>query len=56
MKKLLCLLLTVAMCMTMFVGCGKFDMENADISEYVTLGDISVIPYENLLGQKSPYL
>lgn len=55
MKKLLCLLLSVAMCMAMFAGCGKFDMENADVSEYVTLGDISEIPYENLVKAYEEY-
>ncbi|MBQ3490331.1 MAG: FKBP-type peptidyl-prolyl cis-trans isomerase [Clostridia bacterium] len=48
MKKLLCLLLAVSMCAALFTGCGKFDVENADISDYVTLCDISEIPYENL--------
>ncbi len=48
MKKLLCLLLAVSMCAALFTGCGKFDIENADISEYVKLCDISEIPYENL--------
>ena len=31
MKKLLCLLLAVSMCAALFTGCGKFDIENADI-------------------------
>lgn len=55
MKKLLCLLLSVAMCALLFTGCGKFDMENADISEYVTLADISEIPYENLVKAYEDY-
>ncbi|MBR7162273.1 MAG: FKBP-type peptidyl-prolyl cis-trans isomerase, partial [Clostridia bacterium] len=55
MKKLLCLLLSVLMCATLFSGCGKFDMENADISEYVTLCDISEIPYENLVKAYEDY-
>lgn len=55
MKKLVCLLLSVAMCAVLFTGCGKFDMENADISEYVTLGDISAIPYENLVKAYEDY-
>ena len=55
MKKLLCLLLSVAVCITLFTGCGKFDVENADISEYVTLSDISDIPYENLVKAYEDY-
>ena len=55
MKKLLCLLLSVLTCATLFTGCGKFDMENADISEYVTLCDISEIPYENLVKAYEDY-
>ncbi len=55
MKKLLCLLLSVLMCAMLFTGCGKFDMENADISEYVTLCDISEIPYENLVKAYEDY-
>ncbi|MBE6664863.1 MAG: hypothetical protein E7603_01400 [Ruminococcaceae bacterium] len=55
MKKIFCLLLSVAMCAVLFTGCGKFDMENADISEYVTLADISEIPYENLVKAYEDY-
>ncbi len=55
MKKLVCLLLTVLMCATLFAGCGKFDMENADVSEYVTLCDISDIPYEDLVKAYEEY-
>ena len=55
MKKLVCLLLTVLMCATLFVGCGKFDMDNADISEYVALCDISDIPYEDLVKAYEDY-
>ena len=55
MKKLLCLLLSVLMCMLVFTGCGKFDMDNADISDYVTLCDISEIPYENLVKAYENY-
>ncbi len=55
MKKLFCLLLALLMCATLFAGCGKFDMENADISEYVDLCDISDIPYENLVKAYEDY-
>jgi FKBP-type peptidyl-prolyl cis-trans isomerase (trigger factor) len=55
MKKLICLLLTVCMCATLFAGCGKFDMDGADISEYVELCDISDIPYENLVKAYEEY-
>ena len=55
MKKLVCLLLAVLMCATLFTGCGKFDMESADISEYVDLCDISDIPYENMVEAYEEY-
>lgn len=55
MKKLFCLLLALIMCATFLTGCGKFDMENADISEYVDLCDISDIPYENLVKAYEDY-
>ncbi|MBR6744007.1 MAG: FKBP-type peptidyl-prolyl cis-trans isomerase [Clostridia bacterium] len=55
MKKLFCLLLAVCMCATLFAGCGKFDMENADVSDYVDLCDISDIPYENLVKAYEEY-
>jgi hypothetical protein len=43
------------MCATLFAGCGKFDMDGADISEYVELCDISDIPYENLVKAYEEY-
>jgi trigger factor len=43
------------MCATLFTGCGKFDMESADISEYVDLCDISDIPYENMVKAYEEY-
>jgi len=55
MKKIVCLLLAVLTCAALFTGCGKFDMENADISEYVDLCDISDIPYENLVKSYEDY-
>ena len=55
MKKFVCLLLTVLMCATLFSGCGEFDMDSADISEYVDLCDISEIPYENLVKAYEEY-
>ena len=55
MKKLICLLLAGLMCAALFTGCGKFDMENADITEYVELCDISDIPYENLVKAYEDY-
>ena len=55
MKKLTCLLLALLMCAALFTGCGKFDMDNADLSEYVELCDISDIPYENLVKAYEDY-
>lgn len=55
MKKLISLLLAVLMCATLFAGCGKFDMDSADISEYVDLCDISDIPYEDIVKAYEDY-
>ena len=55
MRKLVSLVLAILMCAALFTGCGKFDMENADISEYVDLCDISDIPYEDLVRAYEDY-
>lgn len=55
MKKLVSLLLAVLMCATLFAGCGRFDMDSADISEYVDLCDISDIPYEDIVKAYEDY-
>ena len=55
MKKLISLLLAVLMCATLFAGCGKFNMDSADISEYVDLCDISDIPYEDIVKAYEDY-
>ncbi len=48
MKKLLCLALVLAMCVSVFAGCGKFDVNKEDLSSYVTLGKIDEIPFAEL--------
>lgn len=48
MKKFICLALALVMCVTMLAGCGKFDMENADLSAYIKLGDVSEFTYTEL--------
>ena len=55
MKKLISLLLAVFMCAMLFAGCGRFDMDSADISEYVDLCDISDIPYEDIVKAYEAY-
>ena len=55
MKKLLCLALAVLMCAVLFTGCGKFDMENADLSQYVDLADISEFSYAELCQAYEAY-
>ena len=55
MKKLLCLALALLMCATLFTGCGKFDMENADLSQYVDLVDISSFSYDEMCKAYEAY-
>ena len=55
MKKLLCLALTLLMCAALFTSCGKFDMENADLSQYVDLVDISEISYDEMCKAYEAY-
>ncbi|MBQ8497477.1 MAG: FKBP-type peptidyl-prolyl cis-trans isomerase [Clostridia bacterium] len=55
MKKLLCLALSLLMCAAIFTGCGKFDMENADLSAYVELSDISEFSYADMCAAYEAY-
>ena len=49
MKKLLCLALVLALCVSVFAGCGKFDVTKEDLGSYVTLGNIDEIQYSELV-------
>ena len=56
MKKILCFALVLCMCAALFAGCGKkFDMENADLSAYIKLGDISAFSYEEMCEHYENY-
>ena len=55
MKKLLCLALALLMCAALFTSCGKFDMENADLSQYVDLADISEFSYAEMCEAYEAY-
>lgn len=55
MKKFICLVMTLVMCAAVFSGCGKFDMENEDLTAYVKLGDITDFPYEELCERYEKY-
>ncbi len=55
MKKLLCLALALVMCVSLFAGCGKYDMESADLDSYVTLCDISSFSYNDLVKYYDAY-
>ena len=55
MKKLFCLLLVLSMSALLFVGCGKFDIENEDLSAYVTLGDIESFTYDEMAARYEAY-
>ncbi len=55
MKKFLCLALSLLMCAALLTSCGKFDMENADLSAYVELADISSFDYEDLCAAYEAY-
>jgi trigger factor len=43
------------MCAALFTSCGKFDMENADLSQYVDLVDISEISYDEMCKAYEAY-
>ncbi len=55
MKKLLCLAIVLLMCVSVFAGCGKFDVNGEDLAAYVTLGNISEIPYAGLEAHYREY-
>jgi FKBP-type peptidyl-prolyl cis-trans isomerase 2 len=55
MKKVFSLVLALLMCAALFTGCGKFDMENADLSEYVELMDISEFKYADMCAAYEAY-
>ena len=55
MKKLLCLALALLMCVSVFAGCGKFNMDSADLESYVTLADIGEFSYDDLVKHYNAY-
>lgn len=55
MKKLICLLLVLSMSVLLFAGCGKFDIENEDLTAYVTLGDIESFSYDDMAARYEAY-
>ncbi len=55
MKKLLCLALALLMCASLFVGCGKYDIEGADLKSFVALGNIDSFEYEELAAYYEAY-
>lgn len=55
MKKFICLALAFVMCAAVLTGCGKFDIENEDLTAYVKLGDITDFPYEELCERYEAY-
>ena len=55
MKKLLCLALALLMCVSVFAGCGKFNMDSADLESYVTLADIGEFSYDDLVKHYNEY-
>ena len=55
MKKIICLLLVFSMSMLLFAGCGKFDIENEDLTAYVTLGDIESFSYDEMAARYEAY-
>ena len=55
MKKLLCLALAIVMCVSLFAGCGKYDMESADLDSYVTLCDIETLSYDEIVEYYNNY-
>ena len=55
MKKLICLLLVLSMSILLFAGCGKFDIENEDLTAYVTLGDIESFSYDDMAARYEAY-
>ncbi len=55
MKKLLCLALALLMCASLFAGCGKYDIEGADLKSFVTLGKIDTFAYADLVAYYEAY-
>ena len=55
MKKIICLLLVFSISMLLFAGCGKFDIENEDLTAYVTLGDIENFSYDEMAARYEAY-
>ncbi len=55
MKKLLCLALSLVLCLSLFAGCGSYDIENADLESFVTLGDIDAFTYDDLAKHYQEY-
>lgn len=47
--------MALAMCAAVFSGCGKFDIDGEDLSAYVTLGDITAFPYDEILENYEEY-
>ncbi len=55
MKKLLCLALVLMMSLSLFAGCGSYDMESADLESFVTLGNIEGFAYDDLAKYYETY-
>ena len=55
MKKLLSLALALVMCVSLFAGCGKYDIKGADLESYVTLCDIESFSYDELAAHYNAY-
>ncbi len=55
MKKLLCLMLALMMCVPLLAGCGQYDMESADLESFVTLGNIDSFSYNDLAAYYQTY-
>lgn len=55
MKKLICLLLVLSISALLFAGCGKFDIENEDLTAYVTLGDLENFSYDEMAARYEAY-
>ena len=51
MKRFICLCMALAMCAALLAGCGKFDIDNEDLTAYVKLGDIKNFTYEEVCSQ-----
>ena len=51
MKRFICLCMALAMCAALLAGCGKFDIDNEDLTAYVKLGDMQNFTYEEVCSQ-----